>query len=189
MAVQIQKCEQCGKENVKNMVSHVRFNHTAPAGFSAPPAPAPETVSKAEFTSLADSVAALAAMMKEDRETKAAAAVPAPMQELLKEAEPKYEKVNPNFTKIGEEILKDVFDHAEEEFPPEGGHKVTFVIRTDKSNAAKDHLLFYKADRRTVNIERREFSGVEGARKFAMLIAKQMRLPGNENYKISVSTP
>ena len=185
----VQKCEQCEKADIKNMAAHMRMSHSIPKGFMPPASPTSETVSKAEFTSLADSVAALAKMMQEDREAKTLAATPAPMQELLKEAEPKYNAVNPNITKIGEEILKDVFDHAEEEFPPEGGHKVTFVIRTDKSNAAKDHLLFYDTDRSTGNIERREFSGIEGAKKFAMLIAKQMRLPGNENYKISVSTP
>lgn len=69
--------------------------------------------------------------------------------------------VPPAFERKAKEIIGEAVDHCELSMPAKGGTLFTVVIKSAFSNAPKDYLERYKADRRTREIGNEGVAGVE----------------------------
>lgn len=79
----------------------------------------------------------------------------------VKKADPNAIPMNPEWEAAAREIIGDAVDHCEMTHLKSGGILFTVVIKNEYSNAPKDYLERYKADRRTKEIGNEGFGGVE----------------------------
>lgn len=97
-----------------------------------------------------------------------------PAEKAVVEAGPTMTDFNPLYDKRAKDILGDRIERTYMTFPKGGGSLFTIVIKKEFSNAPKDYLERYHEDRRTVNLEREEFRGEDGADKWAKLILQNL---------------
>lgn len=69
--------------------------------------------------------------------------------------------INPRWEARAREILGDALDHCEMTFNEKGGVIFTVIVARERSNAPKDYLQMYKADRRSKEIGGEGLNGVE----------------------------
>jgi hypothetical protein len=81
--------------------------------------------------------------------------------------------VPPKWEEKARELLGDALDHCELAMPARGGTHFTLVIKNEHSNAPKDYLERYKADRRTREIGNEGMGGVEEWCKLVALNLKK----------------
>jgi hypothetical protein len=90
----------------------------------------------------------------------------------IKAAGPDRVETNPNWQEQAQEILGDYLDHTEVTHTKSGGILFTIVIKPERSNASKDHLNFYKHDRRTKEVSA---EGEEGVIQWCKLVLGNLK--------------
>jgi hypothetical protein len=133
------------------------------------------SVSREEFDSLKEEVTSgfreIVGLIKAKPEEKVKMEVE---EKKVAEASSDVLDVNPRYHAKALEVLGEKLGRTYVTYPKGGGTLFTIVINEKFSNAPKDYLERYKEDKRTVNLEREEFRGEEGAEKWAKLVLQNL---------------
>jgi len=132
-----------------------------------------------QFSKLEDAMVSIAKSVNDLANKPAATVTPATVAALAEEKKvadvgAKYIPVNPEWQAKAEEILGKMLDHCEMIYPRSGGIIFTVVIKPEFSNAPKDYLKFYKADRRSKEIGS---EGIDGVEQWCKLIKQNLARP------------
>ncbi len=121
-----------------------------------------------QFSSLVDSVTALAKMIQTQKSSDPETVK---LEKAIDKAGPHRQTVNPEWQEKAEEILGTAMDRCELFMPRNGGSIFTVIIKKEKSNAPKEYLEMYKEDRRSKEIGS---EGIEGVEQWCKLIKQNL---------------
>lgn len=125
------------------------------------------------FDSLEKSVGDLVELIKSGQlKTAAPAVAETPLEKEIRKAGPAQDPVPPQWAEKAQEHLGEALDHCEVTYLKGGGTVFTIVVRESHSNAPKEYLARYGADRRSKEVGTEGIAGVE---EWCKLVAQNLK--------------